>query len=195
MIIGIDIDGTINNLCESVLSVYNEDSGDNLTVDDITEYYIENFVKPEYKEGFHRYFMDKRVWKRVSIDEEARKYIIALHEKGHEIYFVTSTEPENVKKKAGWLQKNFPMINIRKQLIVCHNKQLLSGLTVLVDDYGKNLIGGHYHKLLLDKPWNQNVNEDETGIVRCISWSDVYRNLERLQKYYVEYRRYGLYEV
>ena len=58
MIIGIDIDGTINNLCESVLSVYNEDSGDNLTVNDITEYYIENFVKPEYKEGFHRYFVD-----------------------------------------------------------------------------------------------------------------------------------------
>lgn len=195
MIIGIDIDGTINNLCESVLSVYNEDSGDNLTVDDITEYYIENFVKPEYKEGFHRYFVDKRVWKRVSIDEEARKYIIALHEKGHEIYFVTSTEPENVEKKAGWLQKNFTMINIRKQLIVCHNKQLLSGLTVLVDDYDKNLTGGHYHKLLLDKPWNQNVNEDETGIARCMSWSDVYDDIESIERYLAGYRRYGLYEI
>lgn len=192
MIIGIDIDGTINNLCESVLSVYNEDSGDNLTVNDITEYYIENFVKPEYKEGFHRYFVDKRVWKRVSIDEEARKYIISLHEAGHEIYFVTSTEPDNVKKKAGWLQKYFPMINIRKRLIVCHNKQLLSGLTVLVDDYDKNLTGGHYHKLLLDKPWNQNVNEDETGIARCMSWSDVYNDIRSIERYFW---RYSLYEI
>lgn len=195
MKIGIDIDGTINNLCESVLSVYNEDSGDNLKVGDITQYYIENFVKPEYKEGFHRYFVDKRVWKRVSIDEEAQKYIIELHENGHEIYFVTSTEPENVEKKAGWLQKNFPMINIRKRLIVCHNKQLLSGLTVLVDDYDKNLTGGHYHKLLLDKPWNQNVNEDETGIARCMSWSDVYNAIGSIKRYYAGYRRYGLYEV
>ena len=68
-------------------------------------------------------------------------------------------------------------------------------MTVLVDDYGKNLTGGHYAKLLLDKPWNQDVSEDETGAVRCMNWGDVYRIRERLQKYYIEYRRYGLYEI
>ena len=47
MKIGIDIDGTINNLCEAVLSVYNEDSGDNLTVESINEYFMEKFVKEE----------------------------------------------------------------------------------------------------------------------------------------------------
>ena len=52
--IGIDIDGTINNMCECVLKVYNEDSGDNLKVEDITNYYIENFVKEEYKKDFHK---------------------------------------------------------------------------------------------------------------------------------------------
>ena len=39
MKIGIDIDGTINNMCECILKVYNEDSGDNLKVEDITNYY------------------------------------------------------------------------------------------------------------------------------------------------------------
>ena len=35
MIIGIDIDGTINNLGETVLKIYNRDSGDNLQMKDI----------------------------------------------------------------------------------------------------------------------------------------------------------------
>ena len=35
MIIGIDIDNTLNTLCKAVLSVYNEDSRDNLKPEDI----------------------------------------------------------------------------------------------------------------------------------------------------------------
>ena len=36
MTIGIDIDNVLNNLCEAVLSVYNEEADDNLKVSDIT---------------------------------------------------------------------------------------------------------------------------------------------------------------
>ena len=172
--IGIDIDGTINNMCECVLKVYNEDSGDNLKVEDITNYYIENFVKEEYKKDFHKYFVDKRVWKQVEIDREAKEYIAKLNSDGHIIYFVTSTEPENISKKASWLQKEFPDINIRKRLIRCYNKQLLSGLDMLVDDYEKNLIGGNYLKALLDKPWNRNVEAYRCNMARVYNWKQLY---------------------
>ena len=63
MIIGVDCDNVLNNLTESVLKVYNEDYNDDLTPDDITDYYIENFVKPECKDNFYKLFTDKRVWK------------------------------------------------------------------------------------------------------------------------------------
>ena len=159
MKIGIDIDGTINNLCEAVLTIYNQDSGDNLQISQITEYYVENFVKPEFKEDFYKYYTDKRVWKLVKIDEVAKEFITKLDSERHEIYFVTSTEPENLFKKAGWLQRHFPSIDIRKRLIRCYNKQLLSGLDILVDDYDKNLIGGSYKKILIDRPWNQNSDD------------------------------------
>ena len=56
MTIGIDIDNVLNNLCEAVLSVYNEEADDNLKVSDITKYNIENFVKPQYKDGFYKIF-------------------------------------------------------------------------------------------------------------------------------------------
>ena len=94
----------------------------------------------------------------------------------HIIYFVTSTEPENISKKANWLQREFPDINIRKRLIRCYNKQLLSGLDILVDDYEKNLIDGDYSKVLLDKPWNQNSKEhdNEHQFYRMTDWRNIY---------------------
>lgn len=175
MKIGIDIDGTINNLCEAVLSVYNEDSGDNLTVESINEYFMEKFVKEEYKENFYQYFIDKRVWKRVSTNKEAVDYIKKLILDKHEVYFVTSTEAENVKKKSDWLKRNFPEINIRKRLIICYNKQLLSGLDFLIDDYEGNLINGVYKKILLSHPWNASFDCKSNNIYRAENWEEIYK--------------------
>ena len=39
-LIMIDIDGILNTLDTTVLEVYNEDSGDNLRPEDVTEYHI-----------------------------------------------------------------------------------------------------------------------------------------------------------
>ena len=75
MVILIDVDNIIGNLCDAVLSVYNEDSGDNLCSENITSYYIENFVKPQYKDNFKHYFLDKRVSKRMKYVEGCREYI------------------------------------------------------------------------------------------------------------------------
>lgn len=172
MIIGIDIDNVINNLASAVIKVYNEDSGDNLTLEDITDYYIEKFVKDNFKKDFLTYFIDKRVWKNISLIPDAVETVTKLHNEGHEIYFVTSTEPQNVIKKSGWLEKIFPMIDIRKRLIVCHRKTLLSGLDIMIDDYPKNLIGGDFKGILLDYPWNKNCYD--STIVRCKNWPEIY---------------------
>lgn len=177
MIIGIDIDGTINNLCEAVLNIYNQDSGDTLDVSQITEYYVENFVKESYKNDFYKYYVDKRVWKLVKIDETSKEIIEKLHKDGHEIYFVTSTEPENIYKKSEWLKRNFPQIDIRKRLIRCYKKQLLSGLDILIDDYEKNLIYGRYKKILIDKPWNQHIFDEHYNIFRVKNWKEVYSQI------------------
>ena len=52
MTIGIDVDNVLNNLGETVIKIYNRDSGDNLTLNDVKEYHIENYVQanlPFYK--------------------------------------------------------------------------------------------------------------------------------------------------
>ena len=182
MIIGIDCDSVLNNLTESVLRVYNADYNDNLTVDDITEYRMENFVKPECKENFYKIFCDKRVWKGIEVVEGCVEVIKKWHEKGHTIYIVTATEPANMTKKASWLQRVFPFLNIRKSLICIHKKQLLSGnIDILIDDCLDNLKGGDYARFVYDQPWNRNVDDKEYDLIRCKDWSEVDNELE---KYY-----------
>lgn len=184
MLIGIDIDNTINDLCKSVLSVYNEDSGDTLTIDDIKAYRIEQFVKPEYQEEFYKYFMDKRVWKRIKPIDKAVETIKEWCKEGHEIVFVTSTESYNLYKKEGWLKRLFPEINMRKSLckIPEGKKWWLSELDVIIDDFSDNIINSKHHKILLDYPWNRDVNDKDEGIVRCFNWGDIFKEIKRFDK-------------
>ena len=67
MIIACDVDNVLNNLTESVLKVYNSDYNDNLKIEDIKSYGIEDYVKPEFKNDFPSLFLDKRVWKGISV--------------------------------------------------------------------------------------------------------------------------------
>lgn len=166
----VDVDNIIGNLCDAVLSVYNEDSGDNLCSNDITSYYIENFVKPQYKDNFKHYFLDKRVWKRMKYVDGCREYIAKLFNDGHDIYFCTKTEMKNAPKKESYLQRTFPYINIRKKLIVCSDKTMIRA-DVLIDDCLDNF-GGQNYSIVLDYPWNRNNVKD--NIIRAENWEEIY---------------------
>ena len=180
MKIAFDIDNTLTFLTEAVLDVYNSDSGDNLKVSDITKYNIENFVKPEYKEIFPRYFMDKRVWKKVKTVPQAISLIKKLYLEGHKVYFVTSTEAYNLYKKDGHMKRIFPEIDMSDALVRLKHKQLLD-IDLLCDDFVGNLIGKtHYHKILLNKPWNQDIDDLKESINRCYNWDDVEKTIYKL---------------
>lgn len=170
MIIGIDIDNVLNNLTEVVLKVYNEDSGDSLQLSDITQYYMENFVKEEYKADFYKYFLDKRVWKQVEIVKEAVPVIKEWYEQGHEIIFITTTWAENLPKKKSWLSKHFPFLDIQKCLYAVPKKQLIK-CDVLIDDCFDNLIGGEYIPICYNTTWNRN----DYPMLRANDWGDVKR--------------------
>lgn len=179
--ISVDIDNVLNNLTESVLSVYNADSGDNLSLSDITAYHIENFVKPPYKENFWHYFLDKRVWKQISIIDGCREVIAKLFNEGHRIIFVTTTEPENLPKKKNWLMRNFPFLDIRKSLFSCPVKQLVK-CDVLIDDCIANLMGEKdYYSICLDYPWNRKGVDHAPMFTRAKDWNEIYERVKMIE--------------
>ena len=182
MIIGIDCDNIICNTTESVLAQHYADTGEKLTLDDIKSYYIENYVSDDYKDDFHLIFYKKEMWKRVKVIPHCVEVIKRLHDRGDSIYFVTSTEPQNITKKARFLQRTFPFLDIRKCLITTHCKQMID-VDILIDDYEMNLINGSYFGILMDYPWNRNFDEaSDDKIYRIFDWTQVEPMIEYIEK-------------
>lgn len=184
MIIGIDVDSTVCNTTESVIAQHYADTREKLTLDDIKSYYIENYVGEDYKDDFHLIFLKKEMWKRVKVLPNCVEVVKRLHDKGNEIYFVTSTEPQNVTKKSRFLQRTFPFLDIRKRLITTHNKQMIK-CDLLIDDCIDNVLNADYTSILLDYPWNSTAIFDEAeydNIYRVFDWLQVEPMIEYIQK-------------
>lgn len=183
MRIGIDVDGVVCDTCQAVLSQHYADTGEKLTLDDITSYYIENHVSEDYKDDFHLIFLKKEMWKRLQVLPHCVDVVKRLHDRGEEIYFVTSTEPQNVAKKARFLQRTFPFLNIRKRLITTHCKQMID-VDVLIDDCVDNVVNSkHYISILMDYPWNHNFDDAaDDKIYRVFDWTQVEAMIEYIQK-------------
>lgn len=196
MIIACDVDNVLNNLTESVLKVYNSDHNDNLKIEDIKSYGIEDYVKPEFKKDFPSLFLDKRVWKGISVMPGCVEVLKKWHDNGHEIYFVTATNTENMHKKAEWLQSTFPFMDVRKNLICMQKKQMLGiSIDVLIDDCLSNLDNGRYHSIVFDCPWNQNEYrvpnspfEHRFLSHRAYNWEDIDRQLQIVANYIPQYK-------
>lgn len=183
MIIGIDVDNVVCNTTFSTLTQHYADTGEKLTLDDIKTYYIENYVSDDYKDDFHLIFYKKEMWKRVKVIPHCVEVIKRLHDRGDSIYFVTSTEPQNVTKKARFLQRTFPFLDIRKCLITTHCKQMI-GVDILIDDCIDNVVGANYTSILIDYPWNSTAIFDEAeydNIYRVFDWLQVEPMIEYIQ--------------
>ena len=186
MKIGIDIDNVCVNTTSCILEQHYADTGERLTLDDIKTYYIENYVSDDYKDDFHLIFLKKEMWKRVKVLPHCVEVIKRLHDMGEEIYFVTATEPQNVAKKARFLQRTFPFLDIRKRLITTHCKQMIK-CDVLIDDYEENLKNGSYFGILMNYPWNRNFNDaSDDKIYRVFDWTQVEAMLEVITKIMAE---------
>lgn len=184
MIIGVDIDNCILSTTTAVIEQHYADTGEKLTLADIKSYYIENHVSEEYRDDFHLIFLKKEMWKRAKVIPNCVEVIKRLHDQGHQIYFVTSTEAKNVAKKASFLQRTFPFLDIRKRLITTHCKQMIK-CDLLIDDCIDNVLNADYVSILLDYPWNSTAIFDEAeydNIYRVFDWTQVEPMIEYIEK-------------
>lgn len=176
MKIGIDIDNVITNTTETVLQYINARlPGVHLKMGDVKEYWMEKIMPVGYGWIVPQAFSDKEMWKKVYMIDGAAKYIEKLFEEGHEIYFVTSTTPDNIRKKIKYLCRNLrlPDDYIYNHFINIVNKQLLN-LDILIDDYLENLTGSRfYFSICLDYPWNRN-KADSDNFRRAYDWRHIY---------------------
>jgi len=180
--IGFDLDGVVVDSPQQVVNYVNERLGLNLCMDDFKTYSMEDALPDQYKWIIDMAFKDPVMWKKVGLIGGAYEVIKKLWDEGHDIYFVTSSLPQNLKKKIGHLARNldfFPKDYVWRHTINTQCKQLIR-LDVLVDDALFNLIGDkEYVSICMDMPYNQ-TNKPIPMFSRVYNWSDVYNKVHMI---------------
>lgn len=194
MIISCDIDCVLNNLVEIVLEQYNADSGDNLTVDKITDYKIANFTMAGY--DITKYFNSEYTREHLAWDVEWVANIIDNNL--FDIYFTTSTYPESCEWKIKALvnaisafsskSEEFIYNYVLSHFIRMENKQLVRA-DIVIDDCIDNLQlwNDKVYNILLSKPWNTrlahqyNVQQRQSSILICDNADDIYTCLDAIK--------------
>lgn len=178
MRIAIDVDNVLVNTTECVIDYVNERLPFvNLKMEDITTYWMENALPPEYQWIIPAAFDDKKMWKNVALIENASAVLEKMYNDGIEFYFATATTAENFKKKIGFLERSFPFLPkgyVREHAISIKHKQILD-VDYLIDDYADNLTGQRrYRSIVYDYPWNRELKDNGDTIRRVYNWNMIY---------------------
>ena len=89
-----------------------------------------------------------------------KKLGLIIIDEEHDVFFVTSTWSDNLKKKSNFLKRCFVGIDIEDRLIKANHKEIVKG-DVMIDDYSKNLKTSICEEnVCIAYPWN----EDWTGL-------------------------------
>lgn len=177
----IDLDDTLENLCEVWTDVINEQFGTHVVAKDIRTWDVGRVFAGVDREDIFAQLLKKELWERVRPLPGAVKCVEKLINDGHDVYIVTASHPSSVGTKLDtFLFKYFPFIDW-DHVIIASNKQMIRG-DVMVDDAPHNLIGGKYYRILKTAYHNMDYNAKAHGMVRFDNWEDIYEDISRLAR-------------
>lgn len=158
---GFDINETMDDSIRLLLQYYNKKYDDDLRFEDITDYNIYKFLKPECTNIFKE-FINEDFISNLKIRAGAKELVNWCYNQGMTIRFVTAAYEEHFNLFCQFLKNHFSWIQ-KEHLVRLDDKQEYN-LSFLVDDYHENLIGAKYKKYLLRKPWNAEIGDSEYGV-------------------------------
>lgn len=174
--IAIDLDNVVVATTQAVLNYINARLPISLAIEDIKEYWMEQFLPEQFRWIVSSAFTDKEMWKTIELVAGAKYWINRLFQEGYEIYFATSSLPENLDKKIKHLKRNLDIPNeyIENHTINIHKKQLLN-VDIMIDDCLDNLLGKRsYKSICLEYPWNRNKVVENDKFSYAKDWIEIY---------------------
>ena len=179
MIVLVDMDDIcVNLLHEWLVTLNNYEGVVPKTESDIVSWDMKLAYPTLTKEQIYRPLYDAQMWERVHPVEDAYKYLKKIIEDGHQLYIATASYPDSyfIKTK-NCLLKHFDFLT-PKNIICIHDKWLLKG-DILFDDYHENLRNFGGIKVLRNKPYNMNCDE-ECYHFRVDKWKEFYKIVQEL---------------
>lgn len=172
MIIVCDVDGTLNNLMQATLDLYNEQYGASYTLDDITAYNLEDCFDLAESKRMKDIFNDPSVWESVKPTRGSQEALQKLISSGHQVYLATDNDPNTYGEKVAWIKQFYPFIDSSK--IICIKDKWMLRADIMIEDCLQNLLAKpYYHRILMDSPWNKHVHDDVYDINRCSNWDSI----------------------
>ena len=169
----VDMDDTIEYLLREWLNWLNTRYARDVHEEDINDWNIMLAYPGLTDTQVYAPLFFEELWKRVKPMPDAVEYLKLLHDEGHEIYIVTSSNFHTIEMKlTEVLFKNFPFID-EDHVIVARKKQMIRG-DIMIDDGPHNLIGGEYIKILMTAAHNRGFDAKANGMIRVHNWSEIY---------------------
>ena len=171
-IVGIDIDDVCADLIPAWLQIYKLRSAHVLKREDITDWNISLFVKPEFREEIYSYIEMPLLYNMVKPVAGALDGYNYLKSAGYDIVFVTHATPGCAGRKFEWLIDNGFDVDHRNY-IECQRKELID-VDILVDDKWENVRDTTGVGILFNTPWNQKYEWS----LRASNWKQVVAIIE-----------------
>jgi len=175
----VDWDGTIEDIMTPWLDRINKKYTRSVTLDDLTCWDMTRAYPGLSYSQIDEILYDPDFWREVRPVPGAAETMKRWREAGHTVLIATASHYYQLRPKTDYfLKEYFPFIDWH-DVIVTHHKQMLKA-DVLIDDAVHNLVGGEYAKLLLDAPYNREVDDAAEGIIRVRDWADIAREVDRM---------------
>lgn len=187
MIIACDLDCILNNLMDKTLEVYNTKSGKNIKMSDLITYNLHDCLNKDDADNIVNLWKNKSLWDSLSPIDGAKEGLQKLIDAGNRVYVVTATSPESFVWKMTWLKKYFPFFNTNN-VIRMIDKSLFK-CDILIEDCLEQLINHKLcHRVCLDYPWNQTVNDGVYDIRRCKNWKEILEAIKQIEEEIEEWK-------
>lgn len=164
----VDIDDTITNFSDVLLKYLNIENNTKYKKSDVTDW---NWYRNHFKYPWRQTELTD-FWDKVIVDQKAKEIIENFVQNKHEVFLVTASFPNDslgykIRKTLSFFNEN--LIN-NNNIIICYNKFLIKG-DVRIDD-GIHNLSNDCINILIDQPWNQNVNEN-IDYYRIKTWDEL----------------------
>lgn len=194
MRIGIDIDEVVVRLIDGFFKFHKFKFGEDFFSEDVSDYYfgiskmmgLERDAFLNYIDEF--YFSD--FFDEIEMVDFAKEVIDKLSEE-HELFFITSRNTSWQEKTYSFFKKNFPLKSFevifsgdvyenqnKSKEEICREK----GIKVIVEDsaeHSPDYADKGLKVLLLDKPWNRDVEHE--NITRVRDWNDILEKIKEIE--------------
>lgn len=169
-----DADEVLFKFTERILKKYNDEYGKNLTIDDLTEWELDQNINDGT--SLSKYMFEDGFFESLDTYEGAEEVLKSLIDEGHEVYISTATWKGAILDKYASFEKHFPFLDF-KNIIMVKDKFLLSG-DFMLDDKKENIeTSSARYPVIMDRPWNQGLEG-----LRVKNLTEFYELVQRIMK-------------